>query len=62
MVIKASNGMFYLVRTTALHRRRWRSRRPYSRPTDWLASAGHTTVWGRTKREALAKLFEQFPQ
>lgn len=57
--IHLPSGGVALVRVVALHRRRNRSRRPYSRPTDWLAHAGNFPIaWGRTRREAVAKLMD----
>jgi len=55
MIVKLPDG-FYLVRITPMHRRKPRSMRAYSRPTDWLAQAGSMTGWGRTRRAALANL------
>jgi hypothetical protein len=50
------NGWVVLLRTVAMHRRKPRRKDPYSRPTDWLAAAGKTTAWGRTRREAIDNL------
>jgi biotin carboxylase len=56
MTVQLPNGHQFLIRTTALHRRRCIGGAPYARPTDWIAQAGSVIGWGRTRREAVANL------
>ncbi len=54
--LQFANGMLAHVSFVALHRRHRRG--VYTRPTDGLACAGRTIAWGRTRREAFARLVE----
>jgi hypothetical protein len=54
--LQLPNGYHYLVRTTALHRRKPHSKCAYARVSDWIAQAGPTIAWGRTRREAITNL------
>jgi hypothetical protein len=57
MTLRLPNGLFCLAYATALHQRIPRRRRPYSRPTHWLAMTGSgQQAVGRTRREAFANL------
>jgi hypothetical protein len=56
--LQLPNGNYYGVRLLPLHRRRRRGVGVYRRTTDWLAQAGDIIAWGRTRREAFARLVE----
>jgi hypothetical protein len=58
MTLRLPNGLFCLAYATALHQRIPRRRRPYAKPTHWLAmtGSGQYTAWGRTRREAFNNL------
>jgi hypothetical protein len=45
------------IRVTAMHRHHPRGG-VYDRPSDWIAQAGKTIAWGRTRRAAIAALLD----
>ena len=56
MKMRLPDGRTFLISFVALHRRHRRG--VYRRPSDWLACAGDIIAWGRTQKEALARLRE----
>jgi hypothetical protein len=56
IVLHFTDGSCAGVRVTKLAR--WHRRGFYSRASDWLAQAGETIAWGRTRGEAIRRLRE----
>jgi hypothetical protein len=56
--LKLADGRGCNVVLVKLHRTKRGSRVPYKRHTDWLCQTARHVVWGRTWREAMARLSE----